>query len=81
MKKACCDFISKHGKLRECDALVSPAGNLQADHILHLSVPKRQQGHESDDRLYKAILNCLHKAEEYQVDSIAIPAIGCGAAR
>ncbi|XP_053394612.1 protein mono-ADP-ribosyltransferase PARP14-like [Mercenaria mercenaria] len=81
VKDSCCDFIEKHGKLKECRVFQSPAGKLKAKYILHVTVPSWQRGHGASDKLKGAILNCLGKAEEYNARSIAIPAVGCGAAR
>lgn len=85
--QAHCDrFVEDHGRLLEGRTLVTPAGQLPCDRIIHTVGPKwnsmadrfRKDGKETNqERLLKmAIKNCLKEAASLK--SIAIPAVSSG---
>ena len=82
----CDKFVEEQGRLLEGRTLVTPAGMLPCDRIIHTVGPKwnsmadrfRRDGKETNqERLLKmAIKNCLKEAESLK--SIAIPAVSSG---
>ncbi|MDX9702781.1 MAG: macro domain-containing protein [Candidatus Auribacterota bacterium] len=71
---------------KECDkigcipvgwAVLTGAGNLSAQYVIHAVGPRMGEGDE-DEKLQNATLNSLKIAEEYAIESIAFPAISTG---
>jgi O-acetyl-ADP-ribose deacetylase (regulator of RNase III) len=60
-----------------CDAVVSAAGNLKADYIVHAVGPKfQEEGMEA--KLRRTMISALIKAEAKGLRRIAFPAMGAG---
>jgi O-acetyl-ADP-ribose deacetylase (regulator of RNase III) len=59
------------------EAVVSAAGNLKAQHIIHAVGPRFQE-QDTETKLYTTVLNCLKRAEEKGIEQIAFPAMGAG---
>ncbi|NQU24773.1 MAG: macro domain-containing protein [Candidatus Nealsonbacteria bacterium] len=59
------------------DAVVSAAGNLKAQHIVHAVGPKFQED-DIEGKLRATVLNSLKRAEEKGIRRIAMPAMGAG---
>jgi len=59
------------------DAVVSGAGNLKANHIIHAVGPKFQE-QNTEAKLRTTVLNSLQRAEEKGVENLALPAMGSG---
>ena len=59
------------------DAVVSGAGKLKADHIVHAVGPKFQE-EDTEIKLRTTMLNALRQAESKSVRRIAFPAMGAG---
>jgi O-acetyl-ADP-ribose deacetylase (regulator of RNase III) len=59
------------------DVVISSAGRLKANHIIHAVGPKFQE-ENLEDKLHRTIHNCLKAADEKGIKSIAFPAMGCG---
>lgn len=59
------------------DAVVSAAGNLKTQYIIHAVGPRFQE-QDTEKKLYTTVLNCLERAEEKGIERIAFPAMGAG---
>jgi O-acetyl-ADP-ribose deacetylase (regulator of RNase III) len=59
------------------EAVVSGAGNLKANHIVHAVGPKFQEP-DTEAKLRTTVLNSLKRAEEKGVKTLAFPAMGAG---
>lgn len=72
-------------KLKGCDtgyAKLTPAFNLPAKYIIHAVGPVWYGGHRGEEGLLASCYErCLDMANEYEVTSIAFPAISCGSYR
>ncbi|MEM1550048.1 MAG: ADP-ribose-binding protein [Candidatus Methanomethylicia archaeon] len=72
------EYIKRHGPLPVGGVAVTRAGKLKAKYIIHVVGPV--YGEENSDlKLSEAIRNSILKAEELNLESIAIPAISTGA--
>ncbi len=58
-------------------AVLTGAGDLNAKYVIHAVGPRMGEGDE-DEKLTNATLNSLKLAEEYDIKSIAFPAISTG---
>lgn len=61
----------------ELEAVVSGAGKLNADFIIHAVGPKFRED-DIEAKLQKTMENCLLRAEEKEFRTIAFPAMGAG---
>ncbi|UCD94679.1 MAG: macro domain-containing protein [Candidatus Zixiibacteriota bacterium] len=69
--------LKRFGMLQTTEAVVSSAGEMKANFIIHAVGPKfQEEGQEG--KLRSTILNCLKKAEEEGIKAIAFPAMGVG---
>ncbi len=59
------------------EAVVSGAGNLKANHIIHAVGPKFRE-EDTESKLRTTVLNSLKRAEEKAVETLAFPAMGAG---
>ncbi len=59
------------------EAVVSAAGNLKAQYIIHAVGPRFQEP-DTEKKLYRTVLSCLEQAEEKDIRRIAFPAMGAG---
>ena len=59
------------------EAVVTQAGILKADYIIHVNGPKFREADE-EDKLRSAIKNALRRADEKGIKRLAIPPIGTG---
>ena len=69
---------NKIGEIEVGEAVITTAGKLRAKHVIHAVGPQMGEGDE-DDKLRNATLNSLMLANEYDLRSIAFPAISTGA--
>ena len=60
------------------NALISPGFNLPNKYIIHVSTPKFHIDHNPSELLAHSLVNVFKLAEEYEVQKIALPAIGTG---
>ena len=58
-------------------AVITTAGNLKANHVIHAVGPRQGEGRE-DEKLKNATLNSLKVADENNLKSISFPAISTG---
>jgi O-acetyl-ADP-ribose deacetylase len=63
--------------LGACEAVVSGAGNLKAEHIIHAVGPRFQE-EDTEEKLRTTMVNSLKCAEEKGIQRIAFPAMGAG---
>ncbi len=59
------------------EAVVSEAGNLKANYIIHAVGPKFRE-EDTESKLRTTVLNSLRRAEEKAVETLAFPAMGAG---
>ncbi|MDI6639753.1 MAG: macro domain-containing protein [Methanocellales archaeon] len=69
---------NKIGEIEVGEAVITTTGMLRAKHVIHAVGPQMGEGDE-DDKLRNATLNSLRLADEYDLKSIAFPAISTGA--
>ncbi|MDD2777415.1 MAG: macro domain-containing protein [Methanocellales archaeon] len=72
------DESNKIGEIEVGKAIITTAGKLKAKYVIHAVGPQMGEG-EEDEKLKNATLNSLMLADEYNVKSIAFPAISTGA--
>jgi O-acetyl-ADP-ribose deacetylase (regulator of RNase III) len=65
------------GRIKVGEAVVTTAGRLKARYVIHAVGPKMGEGKE-DEKLKKATLNALKRAEEKEIRTLAFPAISTG---
>ena len=69
--------LKKIGSAQVTEVVVTGGGHLQAKYILHAVGPRFQE-ERVEEKLKNTMLNTLRKAEEYQLQKIAFPAMGTG---
>lgn len=78
------NYIAENGPLRTGEAIVTSAGNLSCQKIIHVvgpclqSKPSAKDVTQAKPMLRQAIISVLQKAEEHKMCSIAIPAVSSG---
>jgi len=65
------------GKLEPCQAVVTKAGGLKAEYIIHANGPKFQESNLAN-KLKQTMINTLSVADEKQIKQLAFPAMGAG---
>jgi O-acetyl-ADP-ribose deacetylase (regulator of RNase III) len=71
------DEAMKKGPIPIGEAVVTKAGRLKANYVIHAAV-MGQDLTTNEEYIKNAILNSLKKAEELKIKSIAFPAFGTG---
>jgi O-acetyl-ADP-ribose deacetylase (regulator of RNase III) len=69
--------LDEIGSVPKGEAVVTKAGLLKADHIIHTNGPKFREPEEAD-KLRRATKSALQRAEEIGVKRVAFPSIGTG---
>ncbi len=69
--------LRKHGTLETTEAVVSSAGEMKANYIIHAVGPRFQE-EDIVSKLKTTVLNCLKHAEEKGITAIAFPPMGSG---
>ncbi len=69
--------LTEIGPLKDCEAVVSKAGELKSNYIVHAVGPKFQEA-EMVEKLEQTIKNALEKAHEKNIKQLAFPAMGTG---
>jgi O-acetyl-ADP-ribose deacetylase (regulator of RNase III) len=69
--------LEELGPVAQGEAIVSAAGNLKAQHIIHAVGPKFQE-EDTEAKLRPTVLNSLKQAEAASIESVAFPAMGAG---
>ncbi|KAM4609064.1 protein mono-ADP-ribosyltransferase PARP9 [Polymixia lowei] len=77
-------YITKKGELQTGDAIVTPAGRLPCQVIIHavgphlLMNPSKTEVSKNSPLLAMAVQNILERADENKLQSVAIPALSSG---
>ena len=69
--------LKGHGTANTTEAVVSKAGNMKADYIVHAVGPRFQE-EGMDEKMRATILNALKAAEGKGIKRIAVPPMGAG---
>jgi O-acetyl-ADP-ribose deacetylase (regulator of RNase III) len=69
--------LEELGPLKTTEAVVSAAGNMNADYIVHAVGPRFQED-GTESKLRETMINALRAAEEKGIERIAFPAMGAG---
>lgn len=70
-------LVEEGGELKTGDAVVSDAGRLKADWIIHAVGPRFREN-DIEPKLDATMKSCLARAEEKGAKSLAFPAMGAG---
>ncbi|HEX7906123.1 MAG TPA: O-acetyl-ADP-ribose deacetylase [Chitinophagaceae bacterium] len=77
--EACKKIIAKQGNCKTGEAVITTAGNLPAQYIIHTVGPIWNGGLKNEaEKLSKCYLNSLLLAEKYNLHTIAFPNISTG---
>jgi O-acetyl-ADP-ribose deacetylase (regulator of RNase III) len=71
------ESLNKLAPVTTCEAVITEAGEMKAQYIVHAVGPKFREP-ETSDKLIKTIQNALKTAEEKGISEIAFPAMGAG---
>jgi O-acetyl-ADP-ribose deacetylase (regulator of RNase III) len=78
--QACQEIVGERGELPAGQAVITPGFNMAADWVIHTVGPVwRGGGHNEAATLRSAYRESLARAEEKSLQSVAFPAISCGA--
>ncbi len=69
--------LDKLAPINTTDAVITNAGDLKANYIIHANGPKFQE-EETDRKLRETVLNSLRLANEKNIERIAFPPMGAG---
>ena len=69
--------LDKLGPVETTEVVVSAAGDMKAERIIHAVGPRFQE-ENLEAKLKTTVLNCLKKADENGIKAIAFPAMGTG---
>ena len=70
---------NRHGAIRVGEAAITGAGNLPAKYVIH-AASMRLGGRATAESIRNSITHTFRLAEEHQVRTIALPAVGMGIA-
>ena len=77
---ACREIIAARGELAPGDAVITPGFDMAAKYILHAVGPIWRGGASGEpEALARAYRSCLFLCREHLIDTVAFPAISCGA--
>lgn len=65
------------GPIPTGEAVITGAGKLKADHIIHAVGPRFREM-DTESKLRKTVMRCLALAEEKGLESVAFPLMGAG---
>lgn len=71
-------WIREHGPLGHGEAAVTTGGMLLASHVIHVVGPVYRDGADNAALLRDAVFAALDAATEYELGSVAFPAISAG---
>lgn len=69
--------LRRHEALKTTEAIITAAGNLTADHIIHAVGPRFQEP-DVESKLRETVLNVMKLADETGIRRIAFPPMGTG---
>lgn len=70
--------LARVGRLPVGGAVLTPAGSLAADYLIHIVVMSEDEP-QSSFSIQRALRNGLRRASDWGLESIAMPALGLGA--
>ncbi len=74
------EIVQRQGPVQPGQAVLTPGYGLRARHVIHTVGPVWQGGRADEERILRnAYLSCLHLARTHALDSLAFPAVSCGA--
>lgn len=80
LPKACREIIARVGQVRAGGAAITPGFAMKAKYIIHAVGPIWRGGnHGEPQALASAYRACLELCRDNAIDSVAFPAISCGA--
>jgi len=71
------DRLHKDGALPVGGAVLTPAGELSSDFLIHVVVMSEEEP-QTSATIQKALENGLRRASDWSLDSLAVPAVGIG---
>lgn len=71
------DALDEIGKVATGDAVITTAGKMKAEHIIHTNGPKFHEP-DTEGKLSKAMASVLEVAESNDIKQLALPPIGTG---
>ncbi len=71
-------WVDQHGDLQAGQAAVTTAGDMPADHVIHVVGPRWRDGQDNEGLLRQAVRAALDAAEGIGVSSVALPTISAG---
>jgi O-acetyl-ADP-ribose deacetylase (regulator of RNase III) len=69
--------LKQYGPLKTTEAIISSAGEMKANYIIHAVGPRFQE-ENLEDKLRATVLNCLKLADDKGIRQIAFPSMGTG---
>lgn len=69
--------MAESGPVPTGEAVITGAGKLKADHIIHAVGPRFREL-DTESKLRKTVMRCLALAEEKGLESVAFPLMGAG---
>lgn len=69
--------LDEMAPVEDGETVISKAGKLPAEHILHVVGPKFQE-ENIEEKLHAAILKALEMADEHEIKRVAVPPMGRG---
>lgn len=77
---ACREIIARRGEVKAGEAAVTPGFDMRAGFIIHAVGPIWRGGHGGEpEALARAYRRCLELCREHSIDTVAFPALSCGA--
>ncbi len=75
----CRKIKNRQGGCKIGDAVITKAGNLPADYVIHTVGPRWSDGnHKEADLLRKAYISCFQLVNEYKIKTISFPNVSTG---
>jgi len=75
----CIKIRNKQGGCKVGEAVITTAGNLKSEKVIHTVGPRWNEGKSSENELLQSCYyNCLKLAEEMEITSISFPNISTG---
>jgi O-acetyl-ADP-ribose deacetylase (regulator of RNase III) len=69
--------LKQFGTLQTTDAIVTKAGKMKAEYIVHAVGPRFQE-EDTEKKLRATVINSLQRAEEKGIETVAFPPMGTG---
>lgn len=77
---ACREIIASRGELKAGEAVITPGFDMTASFIIHAVGPIWRGGNSGEpEALARAYRSCFSLCREHGIDTVAFPALSCGA--